>query len=150
MRPRKRVLLCCVDNDVLSEMRMVLAVWEFHVVSCATPEDALLLSGDGFDCALLIPAAGDYNDSLVVQLQRQSPGLPLVLLFRHRAQVQTLTSWVIYEGSGRAELREMLKTAVARRRGPKKVYGKEIDPCEPTPFAKPFGQPVVERVGVVA
>lgn len=127
MRPKKKVLLCCVDTDVLSEMRMVLDIWEFVVVSCATPEDALLMADDGaYDCALLIPAKGDYNDSLVVQLQRTNPGLPVVLFFRERAQVQTLTPHVVYEGSGRAELRHVLKTAVARKRGPKKVYGQEM------------------------
>lgn len=126
MRPKKKVLMCCVDTTVLSEMRLVLDLWGFLTVSCATPEDALLMAGKGYDCALLIPAEGDYNDALVVQLQRANREMPVVLLMRQRAQIQTLTSHVVYEGSGRAELREMLRVVVARRRGPRKVYGQEL------------------------
>lgn len=126
MRPKKKILLCCVDPDVLGEMRMVLQVWEYVVVSCATNEDALLMAEDGCDCAVVIPAKGDYDDTLVMQLQRAIPDSPVVLYFRHRAQIQTLTSHVVYEGSGRAELKQMLKIAVARKRGPKKVHGQEL------------------------
>lgn len=126
MRLRRRVLMCCVDGGVLSEMRLVLDLWGFLSASCATPEDALLTAGEGYDCALLIPAAGDYNDALVAQLRRANPEMPVVLLMRQRAQIQTLTPHVAYEGCGRATLREMLKSAVARKRGPKKVYGQEL------------------------
>lgn len=126
MRPKKTILLCCVDTDVLSEMRLVMEVWGFLSVFCATPEDALLMAGEGADCALLIPAKGDYDDGLVVHLQRAKPDMPVVLLFQQRAQIQTITSWVAYEGGGRGELRQLLKTAVARKRGPKKVHGSAL------------------------
>jgi len=118
MRPKKRVLLCCADEDFAGELRMALAVWQFTGGSLTMLDERERLAG--WDCALVVSGEDGYWLAKIEQMKQLDPGLRIVLLLRQRVQLQTLADQVVYDGCGRAMLREALRVATARKRGPKK------------------------------
>jgi len=120
MRPRKWVLLCCEDEKVSSELRLLLDVWHFAGV-CVPALDAWT-GLNALDCILVVSRPDGYWCKQIELLKRGNPGTCVILLVQGCAQLQTLADRVVYDGGGMAALREALRIATARKRGPKKAF----------------------------
>lgn len=121
MRPKRRILLYCVDESATCEMRFRLDLWGFAVESCETYKAAIALSRKFFDCAFIVAVTSDDALDLAKVLKRVSPELRVIELRKKMSMVQTLADVVLFEGSGYDEVRETIRTVVARKRGPKKA-----------------------------
>lgn len=121
MRPRKRILLYCIDELALREMRMRLDIWGYSIDACNTYQNAIALARGWYDCAFIIAMTADDAVDLALVLKRINPELRVVELRKKMSMVQTLADVVRFEGDGFAEVRETVRLLVERKRGPKKA-----------------------------
>lgn len=117
MRPKKRVLLYCPEETKLLEMTFLLETWGCKVWACDSLETAVC----EMDCALVVADRHiEYRDFVVRYVKHTNHDLRVMLLLTRPEPVQTWADAVVYEGMGNTVLRETLKTACARKRGPRK------------------------------
>ncbi len=139
MRPRRTVLLVCPNEVTASVFAFNLDVWGFRATSLHDVDEAVeLLRSREFDLALLLPgtraAEAEWFARRAIEidaLQRERDGRTLLydsegLLTADAAQgVSRLFAPVKCAEA----VREAVRVALARRRGPKKVRARELGPA---------------------
>lgn len=119
MRPKKFVLLYCQDGTLLGQMTFLLHTWGMGVMACDTLEAAFTLEKLECHAALVVAPPVRYDDAIVRWLKEANPEMKVVLLLRKPEPVQTWADAVVIKDSDNSALREALKIALARKRGPK-------------------------------
>ncbi len=136
MRPRKTILLVCANEVSASVLSYQMDIWRYDVtVQHDHQAVRKQVKQHAYDIVLLVPKVNEYSwpgfaelaeDINKVQLYRHqvcrildSLGLLTVGLAPNVARITT------YEG-GSARLRDELKTAAAKKRGPKKPFVLEV------------------------
>jgi CheY-like chemotaxis protein len=119
--PKKRVLLCCADEQMLSILTLVLeSKTRYHVAPVPSPHHAVqALTAQMFEVAIVIEQRGDHGPSerLVNWVKTLQPECRVLLDLQTPKLRQTLAERVILHDF--AELLETLKQMCTRKRGPR-------------------------------
>lgn len=134
MRPRKRVLLYCADPEQTAVLRLVLDTWGYAVTATCRFCDAEECAGETWGVFLVgepdtASHAGALDQLFKVWGAAQEVPVP-ALLYTQRMPHHTHASRVVLERDGMAALRDALKMAASRKRGPKPVCRAEVTPRE--------------------
>jgi two-component system response regulator CpxR len=115
-RPKRKILLVCLDQEKCGRMRFVLEVWGFAVTQAASAEDAAEVWGGSVDLVLMVAPLPDAMDvsAYVAARPEDIPMLAIGWGYSDSPAEACLPN------PAPAEILQRVKLLVARKRGPKK------------------------------
>lgn len=118
MRPKKRILIACDDENHTSELRFLLHTKGYAVFAAESAEDAVAeLAAASFEAvAIRWPLAG-AADLVEAALDAFTPSL--VIAPREKRRPETLADAVLWGPTPTADLLDRVKAVCARKRGPR-------------------------------
>lgn len=122
MRPKRRILLYCGNEDRLSQMTFVLETRGYAVAACDTVAAARGLATRGYNLALLIENGPQPSlDGLAGLLMEMMPEMPVMVFGGLRKDIETGAVFRVAEESGMNILLALLRLRTKLKRGPKKA-----------------------------
>ena len=120
MRPKKKILLVCADDNHLSILRFLLENRGFRTVAASTAKEAEIAFELASVDLVLCVTGRDIRDGLITTLKNSRIYIPMILMVEKALDSIHHADAMILKSATSMELIERIRVMSARKRGPRK------------------------------